>query len=211
MLSYGVAAVDTQSLVGPVGARRRISVGDAVAPSAPTGLAGKLVGATVTLTWHAPTDNVGVTSYRVYRNGVLLKTDHGHLRAGHDAARAARATPTRCAPPTPRRTCPRRRRCVPVVVTDGTPPSGITALKVVVRAKPWGATLTWNAATDDVAVTGYRIYRDARLIKTVPGLTYIDPAMPHIDMAVYGVAAVDAAGNEGTRSAHLGRSRPTST
>ena len=50
---------------------------------------------------------------------------------------------------------------VPVAIADGTPPSGVTLLRVVVRPKPWGATLTWNAATDNVAVTGYRVYRDA--------------------------------------------------
>ena len=199
VLDYSVSAVDTQNLVGPVGVAPTISVGDVIAPSAPTGLTAKLVGTTVTLSWYAATDNVGVATYRVFRNGVLLKSttatsaQDATLKGGQSYAytvRAADAAANLSAP----------SAVVPVVVTDGTPPSGITQLKVVVRPKPWGATLTWHAATDNVAVTGYRIYRDARLIKTVPGLTYTDPAMPHIDMAVYSVAAVDASGNEGTRS-----------
>ncbi len=201
VLDYSVAAVDTQNLVGPVGAAPTISVGDAIAADGadrPDGEARRAPRST--LTWLAATDNVGVTGYRVYRNGVLLKTTDGHLGAGHGAARAARATRTRCARPTPPRTSRRRpRRC-----RSSSPTARrrrpITQLKVVVQPKPWGATLTWKGATDNVAVTGYRIYRDARLIKTVAGLTYTDPGMPHIDMAVYGVAAVDASGNEGTRS-----------
>ena len=89
---------------------------------------------------------------------------------------------------------------LPVTIADGTPPSAVKLLKVAVHPKPWGATLTWGAATDNVGVAGYRVYRDAALIKTVATLSYVDPGLPHIDMAVYAVAAIDAAGNEGTRT-----------
>ncbi len=199
VLDYGVAAVDTQNLVGPVGAAPTISVGDVIPPSQPTGLAATLAGTTVTLSWNAATDNVGVAAYRVFRNGVLLKSttatsaQDATLKGGQSYSYSVRAADAagNVSPPS---------AAVPVVVTDGTPPSAITQLKVVVRPKPWGATLTWKGATDNVAVTGYRIYRDARLIRTVPGLIYTDPGMPHIDMAVYAVAAVDGSGNEGTRS-----------
>jgi hypothetical protein len=44
-----------------------------IAPSAPSGAVASLVGSnTVSLTWSASTDNVGVTSYGVYRNGVAI-------------------------------------------------------------------------------------------------------------------------------------------
>ena len=122
VLDYSVAAVDTQNLVGPVGAAPTISVGDVTPPTAPTGLTAKLAGTTATLTWQAATDNVGVTSYRVYRNGVLLKTatattaqDTG-LKGGQSysySVRAADAAANVSAP----------SAAVPVVVTDGTPPS----------------------------------------------------------------------------------------
>lgn len=198
VFGYSVAAVDTQNLVGPVGVAPTVSVGDVIPPSQPTGLTATLAGTTATLSWNAATDNVGVASYRVFRNGVLLQSttatsaQDATLKGGQSysySVRAADAAANVSAP----------SAAVPVVVTDGTAPSGITQLEVVVRPKPWGATLTWKGATDNVAVTGYRIYRDGRLIKTVPGLSYTDPAMPPVDMAVYGVAAVDASGNEGTR------------
>ena len=111
VLDYSVAAVDTESLVGPVGVAPEISVGDAVPPTQPTSLTAAVVGATVTLSWHAATDNVGVVKYRVYRNGVLLKTRPPRRRRTRRCT-AARATPTPCARPTPRRTCRRRpSRC----------------------------------------------------------------------------------------------------
>ena len=44
-------------------------------PSAPTGLAATAAGSTrVDLDWNAATDNVGVTGYRIYRDGSLLTT-----------------------------------------------------------------------------------------------------------------------------------------
>jgi hypothetical protein len=199
VLNYSVAAVDTESLVGPVGAAPQISVGDAVAPTTPTSLAATIAGATVTLSWHGSTDNVGVTSYRVYRNSVLLKTttttstQDPTVHGGQSYAYSVRAVDAAAnvSPPS---------EPLPVTIADGAPPSAVTLLKVAVHPKPWGATLTWNAATDNVGVTGYRVYRDAALIKTVTALTYTDAGLPHTDMAVYAVAAIDATGNEGTRA-----------
>jgi chitodextrinase len=50
-----------------------VNPGDLTAPSAPTNLtANASSSAQVDLTWSAATDNVGVTSYSVYRNGSLL-------------------------------------------------------------------------------------------------------------------------------------------
>lgn len=46
--------------------------GDTVAPSAPTGLVAAVTGTTVDLSWTASTDDVGVTGYRVRRDGTAL-------------------------------------------------------------------------------------------------------------------------------------------
>ena len=54
------------------------SVPDTQAPTAPTGLAAGATAATsVSLTWNASTDNVGVAGYRVYRGAALLATVSG--------------------------------------------------------------------------------------------------------------------------------------
>jgi chitodextrinase len=48
---------------------------DTTAPSTPTGLTATAVSSSqINLSWSASTDNVGVTGYRVYRNGTLLTT-----------------------------------------------------------------------------------------------------------------------------------------
>lgn len=48
---------------------------DTIVPNAPTNLTATAISAThVDLNWASATDNVGVTSYEIYRNGVLLDT-----------------------------------------------------------------------------------------------------------------------------------------
>lgn len=53
----------------------QITQPDAVAPSAPTNVtAGTVTGSSATITWTASTDNIGVTGYEIYRDGVLKGT-----------------------------------------------------------------------------------------------------------------------------------------
>jgi len=61
--------------------------------------------------------------------------------------------------------------------------------------------LTWTAATDDVGVTGYRVYRDGLEIGTSAAPSYSDLACAPATTYSYEVSAYDAAGNESARGA----------
>lgn len=61
--------------------------------------------------------------------------------------------------------------------------------------------LSWTASTDDVAVTGYRIYRDNNLVTTIAGVSYSDTGLSASTLYEYVVSAIDAASNESIRSA----------
>src|SRR5437763_16996386 len=51
---------------------------DTIAPATPTGLAASAVTSTsLTLSWSPASDNVGVTGYRVYRDGTLVASPGG--------------------------------------------------------------------------------------------------------------------------------------
>ncbi|MGZ5431372.1 MAG: right-handed parallel beta-helix repeat-containing protein [Thermoanaerobaculia bacterium] len=53
--------------------------GDAVAPTAPAALrSGAITSRSLSLSWTASTDNVAVTDYEIYRNGVRIATVHTH-------------------------------------------------------------------------------------------------------------------------------------
>ncbi|HVS48973.1 MAG TPA: FG-GAP-like repeat-containing protein [Candidatus Dormibacteraeota bacterium] len=87
------------------------------------------------------------------------------------------------------------------VIGDTTPPSVPTGLSATANSGPQ-VTLTWNASTDNVGVTGYTIYRDGTAIATVGGstLTYTDNSVGRSTYS-YAVDAFDAAGNHSAKSA----------
>ncbi|MEV6892983.1 discoidin domain-containing protein [Kribbella sp. NPDC051137] len=59
--------------------------------------------------------------------------------------------------------------------------------------------LTWNAATDNVGVTGYDVYANGQLRTSVTGLTYTDDQPANVSVSYY-VRAKDAAGNQSPNS-----------
>ena len=59
--------------------------------------------------------------------------------------------------------------------------------------------LNWSASTDNVGVTGYRLFRDGVLLRTVTARTTSIPDSPRVTHA-YFVRAVDAAGNQSLAS-----------
>ena len=62
-------------------------------------------------------------------------------------------------------------------------------------------TLNWSSATDNVAVTGYHVYRNSSLIATVTGATtYQDSGLAASTGYNYKVSAFDAADNESAQS-----------
>jgi hypothetical protein len=61
--------------------------------------------------------------------------------------------------------------------------------------------LTWVASSDNVAVTGYNIYRDNLLIDTSPTNAYSDTGLDPGTEYDYEVSAFDGASNESARSA----------
>ena len=71
-----------------------------------------------------------------------------------------------------------------------------------------GVYLTWNEATDNVAVVGYRIYRDAILLAQVEELSYTDTGLDSETYFEYQVSAIDAAGNESPLSVYAGVTTP---
>lgn len=89
--------------------------------------------------------------------------------------------------------------CTAPLENDTTPPTAPGNVAAVQFAPPSldSVHVTWTAATDNRAVTGYRIYRNGSLLTTRPSTarTYDDI---NLVPATYGyqVAAIDAAGNE---------------
>jgi chitodextrinase len=74
--NYTVAARDAAGNISPDSSSASATTADTTPPSTPTGLVATAAtgAATINLSWTASTDNVGVTSYIVKRNGVQVAT-----------------------------------------------------------------------------------------------------------------------------------------
>jgi uncharacterized delta-60 repeat protein len=170
---------------------------DTTPPTAPAGLTATFNPTTnaIELSWTAATDDVAVTGYRIFRDGGLINTvnvttfsdagvsgTHSYQvtaidAAGNESALSNVASAT-------------------VVGGDITPPTAPTALTATANLATSTIELSWTASTDDVGVTGYRVFRDngTTPISTVTGTTFNDSNQ--LGTHVYTVAAVDAAGNQ---------------
>jgi chitodextrinase len=148
----------------------------------------------VDLVWTASTDNVGVAGYRVYRDGALIGTSttagyadltaqpstaYGYHVVAYDAAGNSSVPSNTANITTP---------------ADAAPPSAPTNLAAAVVSAT-RVDLTWTASTDNVAVTGYRIYRDGSQIGTSTGTSYSDTSTQASSTYDYQVRAVDGANN----------------
>jgi len=149
------------------------------------------------LSWDAATDNVGVDHYEIYRDGVLLLNVTGTsyqdvgLTNGQSYTYTIRAvdvagnqgdfsdpvngTPTE---------------------TDTLAPSKVDNL-VITDARDGKLDLSWDAATDNVGVDHYEIYRDGVLLLNVTGTSYQDVGLTNGQSYTYTIRAVDVAGNQG--------------
>ena len=175
---------------------------DTIAPSVPAGLKATTVGTSqVKLLWTASTDNVAVTAYKVYRSGFLLatrdnvtnysdtgltaSTAYSYAVAACDAAGncSSQSTPasatTEAAPP------PRDTQAPTV-------PAGLTAAANGTSA----IYLSWKASTDNVGVTGYKVYRGETPLAALGNVTsYTDTSLIASTAYSYSVLACDDAGN----------------
>ena len=85
---------------------------------------------------------------------------------------------------------------------DEEPPSTPSGLRTTSVGSN-SVALSWNAANDNVAVTGYNIYRNGTQIASSSNLSHTDTSVLPNTTYGYQVSAFDAAGNESNRSATL--------
>ncbi|HEY3310555.1 MAG TPA: DNRLRE domain-containing protein [Anaerolineales bacterium] len=177
-------------------------------PSVPAGLSAIINTATrADLNWSASSDNVGVSGYSLYRDGVLLATlasvttySDTTIQPGVtyqyavDAFDAAGNHSARSAPVT----------AIPPDLTAPSVPTGLVAALLQRQAPRVDVDLSWNAASDNVGVSGYSVFRDDILLaSTTGGTLYTDiTAQPGLTYQ-YSLEAFDAAGNRSARSAPL--------
>ncbi|MEV7098086.1 PQQ-dependent sugar dehydrogenase [Amycolatopsis sp. NPDC051045] len=189
----------------------RTSLGDTQPPSVPGNpRVSDLVCDAVTFAWNAATDNVGVAFYDVYHDGQSMKSVSGstlstsltvvagatwglYVNARDAAGNVSQASATVSIKPPP---------CQP----DDQAPSAPT--KLTAAASGTTVTLDWAAATDNIGVRAYDIYRGGAKVGAVTGTATAPPATTFVDSGLaantsysYYVVARDAQANVSAPSA----------
>jgi chitodextrinase len=187
--------------------------GDTTAPTIPTWFTLKRnTESSLTVSWHASSDNVAVAGYGLYLNGdrVGTTTTLGYVYASlqcdtsytiavdaYDAAgnRSGKnertvstdACSSSSSPPPPTTTSPSP-------TTDTQPPTTPTGLARA-DSTPTSVTLSWNRSTDNVGVQGYGLYIGGNRVSSSGSTSAYFGALACGTSVTLGVDAFDAAGN----------------
>jgi chitodextrinase len=202
--AYAVKAVDAANNTSAASAVVSVTTPtspDAMPPTTPTNLIATAAGVTqVNLTWLASTDNVGVAKYEIYRDGSILNqtpsntinytdtsvmgnTSYSYQVKAVDAAGNKSGFSITITVKTP----------IPKDIQAPTAPTNLVGSTLTVSQ----VKLTWNASTDNIAVTKYRIYRVASpaYIAEVTTTSYDDNTVQADTSYSYTVKALDAENN----------------
>jgi chitodextrinase len=203
---------------------------DVTPPTVVTGLAATTYALTsstssVVLVWENSTDANGVAGYDIYRNGVKVGTStsntftdqpvtsnvtYSYTVVAFDGAgnMSAASAPLSVKP---------NQASLNVIVSGQlsndllsqldiiapTAPTGLAAVTSAISGTNSSVALTWSAATDNVGVTGYEIYRDGVKVGTSTSTSYTDQSVTSAVTYSYTVKAFDKAGNRSAASTAL--------
>ncbi len=159
------------------------------------------------LSWKAATDNVGVKSYVVYRDGLPLTSMSSSVTSFTDNALVAGSAHQYYvkAFDTANNEGPASNTVTRSFV-DSTPPSAPSGLARTLSG--FTVRLTWRASTDNVGVQSYTIYRGGVAVGTSTSLAYTDTTAPLGKTSTYTVRARDAAGNLSAASGSVSAAVP---
>ncbi|MET7616723.1 discoidin domain-containing protein [Streptomyces sp. NPDC005408] len=188
------------------------TTGDTQAPTTPTALAyTESATGQIKLTWEASSDNTAVTGYDIYANNELRTSVAGNVTTYTDTQPASatvsyfvRATDAAGNQSGNSNTVTRKGE-----TGDTQAPTAPASLSFTEPAAGQ-IKLSWGASSDNTAVTGYDIYANNSLRKSVAGdvTTYTD-TQPASATVSYVVRAKDAAGNQSGNSNTVTRNGST--
>jgi chitodextrinase len=148
---------------------------DTQPPSVPQSVAAVANSATsVTVTWAASTDNVGVAGYDVYRGTSKVATVGGSTTSYTDTTALPSTTYSYtvdafdAVPNTSAKSAP---ATVTTPASSDTQPPSVPQSVAAVANSATSVTVTWAASTDNVGVAGYDVYRGTSKVATVGGST----------------------------------------
>jgi endonuclease I/chitodextrinase len=180
-------------------------VADILAPTAATNLAVTgTTSSTVSLSWSAATDNVAVTSYDIFMNGVFkTSVSSSNLTATITGLSASTVysfyviAKDAAVNSSPASTIV--NGTTTIVIPDMEIPTTPNNLAVIGSSSST-VSLSWTASTDNIGVTSYDVYVNSTFKTTVSGTTAIVNGLTPVTTYTFYVVAKDAAGNSSNQS-----------
>jgi hypothetical protein len=99
---------------------------------------------------------------------------------------------------------------IPTPTADTTAPS-VPAGVVATAISDTQVNLSWTASSDNVGVTGYKVFRNGVQVSTTSNSSYQDTGLSAGTTAIYTISAYDAAGNTSAQSSSVSVTTPAST
>ncbi len=183
----------------------QVVIADKVKPTTPKSPTAKPnPDGTITASWVASTDNVGVATYRVYRNGVEVTSVPGDVTTTTIVGLAAGSHYIQIQAFDAAGNASNRTASVMVTLVTAVDTKNPTTPKnPVATATPEGhVTVSWTASTDNVGVASYTVFRNGVVVASIPApatsalLTTLGAGTHYIQ-----VQAVDAAGHMSYKTA----------
>ncbi len=148
------------------------------------------------LSWSASTDNIGVTGYRIFQNGTQVGNTAGTSYTVNGLSENTSYTFTVLAVDAAGNisAAGNTMNVTTTLANDSEPPSAVTTLAAA-GTTTTGTELSWSASTDNIGVTGYRVFQNGTQIGNTAGTSYTADGLTENTSYTFTVLAFDAAGN----------------
>ncbi|MGA5652524.1 discoidin domain-containing protein [Streptomyces seoulensis] len=173
------------------------AAGDTQAPTAPTNLGyTEPASGQIKLTWSAATDDTAVTGYDIYAGGQLRASVAGNVLTYTDTQPGSTDVTYFVRAKDAAGNVSANSNSVTRPGSGGDTQAPTAPGNLAYTQSGGDVKLTWQASSDNVKVTGYDVYANSQLLKSVAGdvLTYTDTPSATATVTYY-VKAKDAAGN----------------
>jgi chitodextrinase len=177
---------------------------DTTAPTTPNNLSALGVSASqINLTWTPSSDNVAVTGYQVFRNGVQVGTNAGASFYDVGLSATTQYTYSVAAFDAAGNVSLQSPSVQGTTLTSDTippsVPSGLQSSNITSNS----ATISWTNSTDNVGVAGYRVFRNGTSVGTTTTSGFVDTGLTAQTTYNYTVAAYDFSNNISAQSQQI--------
>lgn len=173
---------------------------DNIAPTVPTNvILSNTKTSTIDVSWTASTDNVAVTKYEIYANGVLNGETSTTNYTATGLSSNTNYSITVLAKDVANNKSAQSAALNATTLTDNSAPS-IPANVTITNITGTSFKIDWSASTDDTAVTNYDVFMDGSLHGSPSNTTYTITGLTASTTYSIRVSAKDPANNESSQS-----------